>query len=142
MGAELEAVAKAEAQRYGSIYSHIRSSGSVLTLTQVSDRCRASYAWLSRQIAEATRPLLVVTHYAPTQVVADPARRGELLAAPANAFEDLLHSPVRAWVYGQTHQNCDLIRKGVRVISNQKGYPWERTKGFDWDRVFDLGFKP
>ena len=30
--------------------------------------------------------------------------------------------PVVAWAFGHTHWNCDFEEKGVRIVSNQRGY--------------------
>lgn len=143
MGAELESAAQSEAARWLNDYRLISHQARRLRPSHTRDRCRASLAWLSQQIATATQPLLVVTHHVPTLATADPQHEGSLLTPSFHsAVDELIRPPVRMWVFGHTHFNADIERSGVRILSHQKGYPRERVKGFAWDRVFELEVGP
>ncbi|KAH7101866.1 Ser/Thr protein phosphatase protein [Auriculariales sp. MPI-PUGE-AT-0066] len=76
---------------------------------------------------EPERSIVILTHHAPTtEGVSNPRYRDgptksgwatELTAEPCwNA--DI----VRLWAFGHTHFSCDLVRNGIRVYSNQRGY--------------------
>lgn len=79
--------------------------------------------------------LVLVTHHAPLLECNHP----EYLDKGAGFCNDLSEmldecgcgsgGPVIAWVYGHTHYNMDFEYNGVRVISNQFGYPDEKQVG-------------
>ena len=52
--------------------------------------------------------------------------------------EHLLRPPVRMWIHGHTHYNADVMRNGVRVVTNQWGYPSEDMTGFRRDGLFEF----
>lgn len=101
-------------------------------------RCQDSKAWLEQQIALANRPLLVVTHHSPTMRTLHPRFALDLSTASFNNdFDELIRPPVVAWIHGHTHHSCDAIVNGVRVVSNQKGYPHEALD-FSWDYMIEI----
>ncbi len=40
----------------------------------------------------------------------------------------LIHEPVILWAYGHTHIKDDTIINNIRIVSNPKGYPHQRTR--------------
>ncbi|KAI0478729.1 Metallo-dependent phosphatase-like protein [Xylariaceae sp. FL0804] len=95
-------------------------------------------AWLREQVAEVAagwrrgRRLLVATHHAPC--VEGTARPEHVRTALNAAFAtDLLddreggwwEGKVAVWAFGHTHYSTDLVRNGVRVVANQRGYYFE-----------------
>lgn len=82
------------------------------------------------------RSVLVVTHHAPS------LRKTSSPQHERNAWSvafgtDLLSRSwegVKMWVFGHTHYSTEFRVKGIRVVSNQRGYvlPWTTEgKGFD-----------
>jgi len=104
--------------------------------------------WLDEQITQAEKeavPLLVVTHHGPTAATQDPFYQGQIGSACFHSNADhLIRPPVRMWIHGHTHYNVDLMQNGVRLISNQLGYPKEGVIGFRKDGLFtfDKGNAP
>jgi hypothetical protein len=104
--------------------------------------------WLDEQIAKAEKegvPLLVVTHHSPTAATQNPYYQDQISNACFHSNADhLIRPPVRMWVHGHTHYNVDLMHQGVRIISNQLGYPREGVLGFRRDGLFtfDKGEAP
>ena len=45
-------------------------------------------------------------------------------------LEKIIIDPIILWGYGHLHKKAEMIINGVRVISNPRGYPGEKT-GFD-----------
>ncbi|KAH7012438.1 uncharacterized protein B0I36DRAFT_339178, partial [Microdochium trichocladiopsis] len=90
-------------------------------------------AWLRERVAtlhsvdnSSRRRLLVATHHAPC---VEGTSRPEHTANPWTAAfaTDLLQQPgvwdgVKAWVFGHTHYSTAFLRKGIRVVANQRGY--------------------
>jgi hypothetical protein len=88
-------------------------------------------AWLREQIAQATedqspkRRLLVATHHAPC--MEGTSRPGDSSNPWTPAFAtNLLDQPgwdgIKIWAFGHTHYSTDLVRNGVRLVANQRGY--------------------
>lgn len=122
-----------------------RDSGQFFTPDHAAESFAASTHWLDQQIAAAERPLLVVTHHAPTAATVAPFYQGKISNASFHSNADhLIRPPVRMWVHGHTHHNAELMHQGVRIISNQLGYPREGVIGFRKDGlfVFDEGGAP
>lgn len=98
-----------------------------------------SAKWLEDQIQAADRPLLVVTHHAPSAATISPIYDGEISNASFHSNADhLLRQPVRLWVHGHTHHNADLHKNGVRLVTNQWGYPNESVPTFRRDGLFTI----
>lgn len=104
---------------------------------EVTREChRRTREWLYRKLAAPTaEPTVVVTHAAPLLDCAHPEHAMDELGA---AFVSDLH-PLLAetgpsvWIHGHTHANTDLYHCGVRVLSNQRGYPNETVPGKPFD---------
>ncbi|MHA7833236.1 MAG: metallophosphoesterase [Algiphilus sp.] len=130
-----------EAQRAMSDYRVIHVDERPLQPADVLDRCQASRAWLEAELRASDAPTLVVTHMAPSahEDLVNPffGARDPLTPAFANAFEHLIAPPVVAWIFGHHHYCLNTTIDGVRIVSNQRGYPGEGCD-FAWDRVLEL----
>jgi len=87
--------------------------------------------WLEEQCMEIktkepARRIIILTHHAPTfqNTSAPQYRNSPVASAFATEMTDspCWGSPVVAWAFGHTHFNTDFMLKGVRVVSNQRGY--------------------
>lgn len=110
----------------------------VILPIDVAERCEDSYWWLQQKIQRSEQPLLVITHHAPTMHGINPRfAHDPLNPAFHNAFDELVVPPVVAWIYGHNHYNVDHVVNGVRLISNQRGYPNEKLH-LDWDACWSI----
>ena len=106
---------------------------------ETAERHLMSRRWLEREIAISKEPVVVVTHHAPCTGTSHPQHAGDPLSpAFASDLTALLQPPVKAWIFGHTHYSVDFERQGVRILSNQRGYPQERLTDFSWNRCIDL----
>ena len=109
---------------------------------------RRDVEWLQRTLAEIRRDelqrkVIVMTHHAPTvEGTSKPTYSG---SAISSAFStELLGHPdwdmaqVKMWLSGHTHWPCDFMRKGVRVVSNPRGYRNAGEMGFDPTKVVEV----
>ncbi|MCJ1407059.1 hypothetical protein MMC19_001129 [Ptychographa xylographoides] len=111
----------------------------------------ADVAWLVQQVSvvrrqdaeggRGRRRIVILTHHAPVRRGAsDPKNEGnpwsdafatDLLDVGGGAvLEDV--SPLRDvqwWVFGHTHYTTDVVRGGVRLVSNQRGYVFPNVDG-------------
>lgn len=87
-----------------------------------------------------TRSIVVVTHHAPSLQRTSSPRHAQNPWSTAFGT-DLLSERwdgVKLWVFGHTHYTTEFREKGIRVVSNQRGYvlPWSKDTGdFDVRRV-------
>ncbi|PLN81955.1 Metallo-dependent phosphatase-like protein [Aspergillus taichungensis] len=88
------------------------------------------------------RSILVVTHHAPLLQGTSSPQHAQNPWSVAFGTDILPQIPrgVKAWVFGHTHFTTDFKERGVRVVSNQRGYvlPWSNSKtqdGFDVGKV-------
>ena len=116
-----------------------RDGGRHFAPADAAQRFAESAYWLEQQISQSDRPLLVVTHHAPTPATIAPFYAGKISNASFHSdAEHLLRTPVRMWIHGHTHYNADVVRNGVRVVTNQWGYPNEDMTGFRRDGLFEF----
>lgn len=83
--------------------------------------------------------LLVITHYPPTYLTLQNAKkRDKFLSLYANHLDYLLNNnTIHTWICGHTHHNFDFkSNHGTRVVSNQKGKP--KDKIIDYNKKFLL----
>jgi Icc-related predicted phosphoesterase len=76
---------------------------------------------------------VVVTHHAPSARSEPPSQADSpLKSAFASNLDSLVESSgVPLWIHGHTHYNADYVLGSTRVLTNQRGYPEEISKGFN-----------
>lgn len=141
LGPSHSAKAQGWADEFTADYSQIHdANGRFISPRRTIREFSQSTIWLDEQIAAADRPVLVVTHHAPTAATTSPQFAGHISNAAFHSHADwLIRPPVRWWIHGHTHFNADVEINGVRVMTNQWGYPEMEADGFRCDGLFDLG---
>ncbi|TJY56203.1 serine/threonine protein phosphatase [Sinimarinibacterium sp. CAU 1509] len=120
-------------------YAVIRDGTAPLRPQRTMARHAQSRLWLEQQIQAARGPLIVVTHHAPTARTGHPLFAGQINSTASHSLcDDLIRPPIRVWVHGHTHHNVDRQVNGVRVFTNQWGYPCTPAQGFREDGLFEL----
>jgi hypothetical protein len=116
--------------------NHAFRRGEPLLAPELREEALASQAWLRTALAEPfAGPTVVITHFAPSLLSADP-RYGITpgTAGFCNALDDLL--PAAAlWIHGHLHCHIDYVKNGCRVVGNPLGYARKgEQEGFrpDW----------
>ena len=118
--------AREKAFRAANFYlkkNHAFWQGQPMLADAVREQGVKSQDWLRRALAEAfDGPTVVVTHFAPSLLSADP--RYGLNAGTAgfcNGLDELLGS-ARLWLHGHLHCPADYVKNGCRVVANPLGY--------------------
>lgn len=112
----------------------------LLTPADVFARHQESHVWLDRAIASSEEPCVVVTHHGPSMIACAPKYQGDWLTASfLNDHDAMLRAPVRAWIFGHTHDSGQWEVNGIPVLANQRGYPREGNPGFSWDTLIEVG---
>ncbi|CZR51159.1 probable Ser/Thr protein phosphatase superfamily [Phialocephala subalpina] len=124
----------------------------------VEDHNRAHIAdlgWLNAQVKSITetepgRKITILTHYSPTtsSEAIDPMHSQSKISSGFST--DLsgelcwTNEVVQVWAFGHTHFNCDLIEEstGKRVLTNQRGYYFSQSAGFDASMCIEMGNHP
>lgn len=94
------------------------------------------------------RSILVVMHHAPSLKRTSSPQHAQSPWRSAFGTDILsqlsILAGVKGWVFGHTHYTTDFGERGVRVVSNQRGYdlPWDETadtkNGFDVRKVIHI----
>jgi Calcineurin-like phosphoesterase len=124
LGAQLKAREKAfRAANFYLKTNHAFRAGEPMLAEAVREEALASQAWLREALARPfDGPTVVVTHFAPSLLSADP-RYGLVpgTAGFCNALDDLLPQ-AQLWLHGHLHCANDYVAQGCRVVANPLGY--------------------
>lgn len=103
--------------------NHALRQGQPMLAEAMREESLKSQAWLRRALAQPfAGPTVVVTHFAPSLLSADP-RYGITpgTAGFCNSLDELLPL-ARLWLHGHLHCPNDYVRHGCRVVANPLGY--------------------
>jgi predicted phosphodiesterase len=90
--------------------------------------------WLKSRLDEPFEgPTVVVTHHLPHRASIRPGHEEvRLNAAFASDLSYLVGPPISLWIHGHTHDSCDYVVNGTRIVCNPRGYlPQEPNPTFD-----------
>lgn len=103
---------------------------------------RTAVRWLDSELAKPhDGKTIVVTHFAPHRRCVAPQHEGSDMSAYFVTDLSRLMNRYRidVWCHGHTHTNNDFVAEnGCRVVSNQRGYPREKSIKFREDWVIEL----
>lgn len=112
-------------------FSVIRYEGKRFTPDHAAMLFRQSYDWLEAQLAiPYDWQTVVISHFLPHTAAVHPMHAkgmDPITAYFTTACSDLMDwYPIDIWMYGHSHNSVDLLLdNGVRLVSNQRGYPQE-----------------
>ncbi len=119
--------AREKAFRAANFYlktNHAFREGQPMLAQEVREEGLKSQAWLRTALAEPFEgPTVVITHFAPSLLSADP-RYGLVpgTAGFCNSLDDSLMPLATLWLHGHLHCRCDYVKNGCRVVANPLGY--------------------
>lgn len=124
LGQQLKAREKAfRAANFYLKRNHSLRNGQPMLAAEVREQALLDQAWLREALHQPFEgSTVVVTHFAPSLLSADP-RYGLTpgTAGFCNALDDLLPL-ARLWLHGHLHCANDYVRNGCRVVANPLGY--------------------
>lgn len=97
--------------------------GAPLLAAEVRDQALVCQEWLTHALAQPFKGItVVVTHFAPSLLSADP--RYGMTPGTAGFCNDLdpLLSHATLWLHGHLHAPSDYVKNGCRVVANPLGY--------------------
>jgi Calcineurin-like phosphoesterase len=90
--------------------------------------------WIRERLADGfPGPTILITHHLPHPRSIHRKYWGSALNPSfASDLSHLMGPPVAAWIHGHTHDSCDYLEQGTRVLCNPRGYdPFELNAAFD-----------
>jgi len=90
--------------------------------------------WMRERLAdEFPGPTVIITHHLPHPRSIHRKYWGSALNPSfASDLSHLMGPPVALWIHGHTHDSCDYVESGTRVVCNPRGYaPFELNAAFD-----------
>lgn len=121
------------------------------TVEQHNEAHFADLNWLNAQVKsiaeqEPHRRIVILTHHNPTTSARslDPAHANSKISS---GFSSDLSGQVcwtsrnvKVWAFGHTHFNCDFVEPvaGKRAVTNQRGYYFSQSVGFDEKKVIEV----
>jgi predicted phosphohydrolase len=129
-----------EAQLGISDFHRIRYGDSNITPTVMSNLHLESLQWLSKSLKDHSgKTNVVVTHFPPLMQCKHPhIPEGILDTYFNNNLVDFVDGhDIDWWMYGHNHSSDEFEAYNTRFVSNQKGYPREKTK-YDEFLVLDI----
>lgn len=136
-GADVQSIARAMSDaKYGmSDFSLIRHGAHGLFRPEHARRMHLEQvSWIHASLAaEFPGPTVLITHHLPHPRSIHRKYSGSgLNPAFASDLSALVGPPVAFWIHGHTHESCDYIEGGTRVICNPRGYgPFALNAAFD-----------
>lgn len=130
-GLEFEKECKRVALQNIADFRVIRFEGGPFTPDHAAKLFRESYDWLEQELAAPyDGQTVVISHFLPHRAAVHPTHargRNSITAYFTSACDDLMHwYPIDMWMYGHSHNSVDRhLENGVRLVSNQRGYPNE-----------------
>ncbi|MFI5447894.1 metallophosphoesterase [Polaromonas sp. UC242_47] len=119
-------LAREKAFRAANFYlnkNHSFQNGEPMLAEAVREQGLQSQAWLRQALAQPfDGPTVVITHFAPSLLSADP-RYGLTpgTAGFCNSIDELLPL-AQLWLHGHLHCPIDYVKSGCRVMANPLGY--------------------
>lgn len=98
-------------------YGKLRPSDTV----EIHNRHRA---FLEQELRKSSDGTVVVTHHLPSEQSVPQQFRGHSLtpAYASNLEKLILDTQPALWVHGHTHNSCDYVMNGTRIVCNPRGY--------------------
>ena len=136
-GADAQSIARAMSDaKYGmSDFSVIRHEAHGLFRPEDARAMHIEQAgWIGERIRDYfPGPTVLVSHHLPHPRSIHRKYLGSTLNPSfASDLSRLMGSPVAVWIHGHTHDSCDYVEEGTRVVCNPRGYgPFELNTAFD-----------
>ena len=90
--------------------------------------------WIHERLGdEFSGPTVAVSHHLPHPRSIHRKYWGSRLNPSfASDLSRLLGPPIAVWIHGHTHESCDYLESGTRIVCNPRGYgPFELNAAFD-----------
>jgi predicted phosphodiesterase len=141
---EAQRTAREKAFRAANFYlnrHHAFRGGQSMLAEAVREEGLKSQAWLRQALASPfDGPTVVVTHFAPSLLSADP-RYGLVpgTAGFCNSLDELF-ADADLWLHGHLHCPVDYVKDGCRVVANPLGYARKGEQlAFKPDLLIEVG---
>jgi calcineurin-like phosphoesterase family protein len=98
-------------------------NGDVFSPRDSADLFEQSVEWLTRSLDKPFEgKTVVISHHLPSFVSVAERYKNDLLSACFSSNLDHLFGKMDLWIHGHTHDSCDYVKNGTRVVCNPRGY--------------------
>ena len=130
---------------YKTVTNHYKAKGLYYKLTPkvtYEDHIRAKSYISETTKAAGDKPVVVVTHHAPSRQSTHPMYASEIHlngGYSSNLDEFVLDHPnIKVWTHGHTHHTFDYMIGDTRILCNPRGYNKYEQRAIDFDPT--IGF--
>jgi predicted phosphohydrolase len=130
-GESWKTIGMLESHRIIADFFKINYGKNKITPQDMSNLHKESLQWLSRSLVEHSgKTNVVVTHFPPVIECKHPKIESNILDTYFNndLSEFVSEHDIKWWIYGHNHWSDEFSLYGTRFISNQRGYPKEKTQ--------------
>lgn len=100
-----------------------------------------SYEFINSVITESNLPIIMITHHLPSYDLINPVYRTEeymnFRQCYASNCDKLFKDPIKIWIFGHTHKECNKEINGIKFLCNPVGYP-DENKIIDYLAVVEI----
>ena len=118
---------KSKCLSYGELYLNdfrrIRDGGRNFSPRKSIQLHEKSLVWLQKELESPFNgKTVVVTHHLPSILSVAERYKPDLLSACFSSELAHLFGKMSLWIHGHTHDSCDYLMNGTRVVCNPRGY--------------------
>ena len=100
-----------------------------------------SYEFINEVINNSNLPIIMITHHLPSFDLINSVYRTEeyinYTQCYASDCSKLFKEPIKIWIFGHTHKECDKEINGIKFLCNPIGYP-DENKITDYCRIVEI----
>jgi predicted phosphodiesterase len=100
-----------------------------------------SYEFINGVINNSNLPIIIITHHLPSYDLINQVYRTNefenFTQCYASDCSKLFKDPIKIWIFGHTHKECDTEINGIKFLCNPIGYPNE-NKIMDYCKVVEI----
>jgi len=100
-----------------------------------------SYEFINEVINNSNLPIIMITHHLPSFDLINSVYRTEeyinYTQCYASDCSKLFKEPIKIWIFGHTHKECDKEINGIKFLCNPIGYP-DENKIIDYCKVIEI----
>lgn len=100
-----------------------------------------SHEFIENVVKDSNLPIIMITHHLPSYDLINPVYKTEEYINYSQCYasncNQLFKDPIKIWIFGHTHKECNKEINGIKFLCNPKGYP-DENKTTDFNKVIEI----
>lgn len=100
-----------------------------------------SHEFIENVVKDSNLPIIMITHHLPSYDLINPVYKTEEYINYSQCYasncNQLFKDPIKMWIFGHTHKECNKEINGIKFLCNPKGYP-DENKTTDFNKVIEI----